>query len=68
MGVGDSLAHWVFNNQPEKFAAIELVPDRQRRARDPARRLNANGTSGRDPIPGLRRPVGPHRDRTWCRV
>ena len=26
MGVGDSLARWVFNNQPEKFAAIELVP------------------------------------------
>ncbi len=25
MGVGDSLARWVFNNQPEKFAAIELV-------------------------------------------
>src|SRR4051794_21476433 len=23
MGVGDSLARWVFNNQPEKFAAIE---------------------------------------------
>ena len=27
MGVGDSLARWVFNNQPVKFAAIELVPD-----------------------------------------
>ena len=26
MGVGDSLARWVFNNQPVKFAAIELVP------------------------------------------
>ena len=26
MGVGDSLARWVFNNQPEKFAAIEMVP------------------------------------------
>jgi len=26
MGVGDSLARWVYNNQPEKFAAIELVP------------------------------------------
>ena len=25
MGVGDSLARWVFNNQPTKFAAIELV-------------------------------------------
>ena len=27
MAVGDSLARWVFNNQPVKFAAIELVPD-----------------------------------------
>ena len=26
MGVGDALARWVYNNQPEKFAAIELVP------------------------------------------
>jgi cytochrome bd ubiquinol oxidase subunit I len=27
MGVGDSLARWVYNNQPTKFAAIELVPE-----------------------------------------
>jgi cytochrome d ubiquinol oxidase subunit I len=27
MGVGDSLARWVYNNQPIKFAAIELVPE-----------------------------------------
>jgi cytochrome d ubiquinol oxidase subunit I len=26
MGVGDALARWVYNNQPMKFAAIELVP------------------------------------------
>ena len=26
MGVGDALARWVYNDQPEKFAAIELVP------------------------------------------
>ena len=26
MGVGDSPARWVYNNQPVKFAAIELVP------------------------------------------
>ena len=26
MGVGDTLARWVYNNQPEKFAAIEMVP------------------------------------------
>jgi cytochrome d ubiquinol oxidase subunit I len=27
MAVGDSLARYVFNNEPEKFAAIELVPN-----------------------------------------
>ncbi len=27
MGVGDSLARWVYTNQPVKFAAIELVPN-----------------------------------------
>ena len=26
MGVGDGLARWVFDNQPVKFAAIEMVP------------------------------------------
>ena len=26
MVVGDTLARWVYNNEPEKFAAIELVP------------------------------------------
>ena len=26
MGVGDTLARWVYVNQPEKFAAIEVVP------------------------------------------
>lgn len=26
MGVGDSLARWVYTNQPVKFAAIEMVP------------------------------------------
>ena len=38
MGVGDSLARWVYNNQPIKFAAIELVPETsERRTRDAAR-------------------------------
>ncbi len=38
MVVGDSLARWVYNNQPTKFAAIELVPKTsERRARDAAR-------------------------------
>jgi cytochrome bd ubiquinol oxidase subunit I len=55
MAVGDSLARWVFNNQPEKFAAIELVPQT---ADDVPEillgHLNANGTvSGGIRIPGL---------------
>ena len=38
MGVGDGLARWVYNEQPVKFAAIELVPQTsQRRPRDAAR-------------------------------
>ncbi len=27
MGVGDALARWVFINQPDKFASIEMVPE-----------------------------------------
>jgi cytochrome bd ubiquinol oxidase subunit I len=55
MGVGDSLARWVYNNQPMKFAAIELVP---KTASDVPEtllgRLNDNGTvSGGIRIPGL---------------
>ena len=38
MAVGDALARWVYNNEPVKFAAIELVPETdERRARDAAR-------------------------------
>jgi len=55
MAVGDSLARWVYNNQPGKFAAIELVP--QTRSDVPETilgHLNANGTvSGGIPIPGM---------------
>jgi cytochrome d ubiquinol oxidase subunit I len=55
MGVGDSLARWVYNNQPVKFAAIELVP---KTASDVPEtlfgHLNSDGTvSGGIPIPGL---------------
>ena len=55
MAVGDSLARWVYNNQPVKFAAIELVP--QTHADVPETlfgHLNSNGTvTGGIPIPGL---------------
>jgi cytochrome d ubiquinol oxidase subunit I len=55
MGVGDSLARFVYNNEPAKFAAIELVPKTNK---DVPERLfghmNSNGTvSGGIPIPGL---------------
>ena len=55
MGVGDSLARWVYDEQPTKFAAIELVP---KTASDVPEtllgRLDSDGTvSGGIPIPGL---------------
>ena len=57
MGVGDSLARWVYNNQPVKFAAIELVPDHeQRRPRDaagPPQRRRHGQRRHPDPGPGL---------------
>jgi cytochrome d ubiquinol oxidase subunit I len=55
MGVGDSLARWVYNNQPEKFAAIELVTNTHSHVPEILLgHLNANGTeSGGVKIPGL---------------
>jgi cytochrome d ubiquinol oxidase subunit I len=55
MGVGDSLARWVYNNQPEKFAAIELVPQTSSDVPETLLgHLNSNGTvTGGIPIPGL---------------
>jgi cytochrome d ubiquinol oxidase subunit I len=55
MGVGDTLARWVYNDQPVKFAAIELVPDTSSDVPETLLgHLNANGTvSGGVPIPGL---------------
>ena len=55
MGVGDSLARWVYNNQPMKFAAIELVPETTTDVPETLLgHLNADGTvSGGIPIPGL---------------
>jgi cytochrome bd ubiquinol oxidase subunit I len=55
MAVGDSLARWVYNNQPEKFAAIELVPQTASDVPETLfGHLNADGTvSGGIPIPGL---------------
>jgi cytochrome bd ubiquinol oxidase subunit I len=55
MLVGDSLARWVYNNQPVKFAAIELVPETTSDVPETLLgRLNDDGTvSGGIEIPGL---------------
>ena len=55
MTVGDSLARWVYNNQPIKFAAIELVPETTSDVPEELfGHLNSDGTvSGGIPIPGL---------------
>jgi cytochrome d ubiquinol oxidase subunit I len=55
MAVGDSLARWVYNNQPMKFAAIELVPETSSDVPETLLgRLNSDGTvSGGIEIPGL---------------
>jgi cytochrome bd ubiquinol oxidase subunit I len=55
MGVGDSLARWVYNNQPVKFAAIELVPETSSDVPETLLgRLNSDGTvTGGIEIPGL---------------
>ena len=55
MAVGDSLARWVYNNQPVKFAAIELVSTTSSDVPETLLgKLDDDGTvSGGIPIPGL---------------
>jgi cytochrome bd ubiquinol oxidase subunit I len=55
IGVGDLLARWVYENQPVKFAAIELVPTTSSDVPETLLgHLNEDGTvSGGIPIPGL---------------
>ena len=56
MGVGDSLARWVYNNEPQKFAAIELVPKTKDDVPETLfGKFNSAGTAveGGIPIPGL---------------
>jgi cytochrome bd ubiquinol oxidase subunit I len=55
MAVGDSLARWVYNNQPVKFAAIELVPETSSDVPETLLgRLNSDGdVTGGIRIPGL---------------
>lgn len=55
MFVGDELARWVYNNEPTKFAAIELVPETSSDVPETLfGHLNDDGTvSGGIEIPGL---------------
>ena len=55
MGVGDGLARWVYNNQPVKFAAIELVTETSNDVPEIILGyLNEDGTvTGGFPSPGL---------------
>jgi cytochrome d ubiquinol oxidase subunit I len=55
MLVGDQLARWVYENEPIKFAAIELVPKTSDDVPETLLgRLNDDGTvTGGIPIPGL---------------
>ncbi len=55
MVVGDSLARWVYTNQPEKFAAIELVPATASDVPETLLgHLNSTGAvTGGIPVPGL---------------
>ncbi len=55
MLVGDTLARWVYNNEPIKFAAIELVPKTSSDVPETLfGHLNDDGTvSGGIPIPGF---------------
>src|SRR5690348_2224389 len=55
MAVGDTVARWVYNNEPVKFAAIELVPQTKSDVPETLLgRLNSDGTvTGGIKIPGL---------------
>jgi cytochrome d ubiquinol oxidase subunit I len=55
MAVGDTLARWVYNNEPIKFAAIELVPETESDVPETLLgRLHSDGeVTGGIRIPGL---------------
>ena len=65
MLVGDTLARWVYNNEPTKFAAIELVPKTESDVPETLfGHLNSDGTvSGGIPIPGMASILSDPADR-----
>jgi cytochrome d ubiquinol oxidase subunit I len=70
MGVGDTLARWVYNNDPVKFAAIELVPQTATDVPETLfGHLNDDGTvSGGIPIPGLASILSDPADGTSTQI
>src|SRR3954467_15266469 len=53
MAVGDTLARWVYNNEPTKFAAIELVP---KTASDVPETLLGRLTANGNVVGGIKTP------------
>jgi cytochrome d ubiquinol oxidase subunit I len=70
MLVGDTLARWVYNNEPTKFAAIELVPQTSTDVPETLfGHLNDNGqVVGGIPIPGLASILSDPADRTSTQI
>jgi cytochrome d ubiquinol oxidase subunit I len=70
MAVGDSLTRWVYNNQPVKFAAIELVPQTESDVPETLfGHLNSDGTvSGGIRIPGLASILSDPRTGTTTQI
>ena len=66
MAAGDSLARWVYNNEPVKFASIKLVPQTTSDVPETIfGHLNSNGTvTGGIKIPGLASILSDPRTRT----
>ena len=70
MFVGDELARWVYNNEPTKFAAIELVPKTSTDVPETLfGHLNADGqVVGGIPIPGLASILSDPADGTATQI
>jgi cytochrome bd ubiquinol oxidase subunit I len=70
MMVGDTLARWVYNNEPVKFAAIELVPKTESDVPETLLgHLNSDGTvTGGIPIPGLASILSDPADGTSTQI
>jgi cytochrome bd ubiquinol oxidase subunit I len=70
MMVGDTVARWVYNNEPTKFAAIELVPDTSTDVPETLLgRINSDGdVTGGIRIPGLASILSDPSDGTRTQI